>query len=535
VLQVAFLDVGQGDSALITFPDGKTMLIDGGETSEGVALVGKLRRLGVRQIDWLVATHPHSDHIGGLIQVLKAFPVAEVWDIGMPFESPVYRDFLLAARGARSPDGKRPKFRVVRRGLTLEPAPNVRVSVLAPSDPLLAGTRSDPNNNSIVLRVDAPGGSFLFTGDLEREGRARLYTTRPNLRADVLKVAHHGAENGTDRAFLSRVNPAVAVISAGAGNRYGHPHRETLALLQGRRVYRTDLHGDIVMRLGADKKLQIATTRAAPTRPTAPAKPTPAVGAVIGNRNSKVYHRPDCRRLPKPENQIRFRSAQEAERQATARTLACRVSSPLLHHHIRAHVLQPLGANPAHLQQFVHGLEPAVRLAVLDNPLRQHGTDTGDGFQLLGGGGVEVDGELRRGGSGLRRPARRSRWRNACDGRRADFALARHMDFLSVLNGFGEVEGVEVGVFGCAACLLDGVGDTAFRRETIDARLLHRARHMHHHFHTGRRFGWGRRFRGRGFRFRRLAEVNHLHAALRADACGVHRAARAAAASPAVA
>jgi competence protein ComEC len=143
VLQVAFLDVGQGDSALITFPNGKTMLIDGGETSEGVALVGKLRRLGVRQIDWLVATHPHSDHIGGLIQVLKTFPVVEVWDIGMPFESPVYRDFLLAARGAKSPDGKRPKFRVVRRGLTLEPAPNVRVSVLAPSDPLLTGTRSD--------------------------------------------------------------------------------------------------------------------------------------------------------------------------------------------------------------------------------------------------------------------------------------------------------------------------------------------------------------------------------------------------------
>jgi len=322
VLQVAFLDVGQGDSALITFPNGKTMLIDGGETSEGVALVGKLRRLGVQQIDWLVATHPHSDHIGGLIQVLKAFPVAEVWDIGMPFESPVYRDFLLAVRGARSPEGKRPKFRVVRRGLTLEPAPNVRLSVLAPSDPLLTGTRSDPNNNSIVLRVDAPGGSFLFTGDLEREGRARLYTTRPNLRADVLKVAHHGAENGTDRAFLNRVNPTVAVIPVGAGNRYGHPHRETLALLQGRRVYRTDLHGDIVMRLGADKKLQIATTRAAPAQPTAPTKPAPAVGVVIGNRNSKVYHRPDCRGLPKPQNQVRFRSAQEAE-QAGYRPHAC--------------------------------------------------------------------------------------------------------------------------------------------------------------------------------------------------------------------
>ena len=313
-LQVAFLDVGQGDSTLITFPNGKTMLIDGGETDQGPALVGKLRRLGVRQVDWLVATHPHSDHVGGLILVLKSFPVAEVWDIGVPFESPVYRDFLLAVRTARSPSGARPKFRVVRCGLTLEPAPKVRVSVLAPSEPLLAGTRSDPNNNSLVLRLDARGGSFLFTSDLEREGRARLYATRPNLRAEVLKVAHHGAENGTDRTLLNRVNPVVAVISVGANNRYGHPHRETLALLRGKRVYRTDLHGDILMRLGADKKLQITTTRAALAQPTAPSKPVPAIGAVIGNHHSKVYHRPDCRSLPKPHNQVLFRSSQEAER-----------------------------------------------------------------------------------------------------------------------------------------------------------------------------------------------------------------------------
>ena len=134
---------------------------------------------------------------------------------------------------------------------------------------------------------------MLFTGDLEREGRARLYTTRPNLRADVLKAAHHGAENGTDRAFLSRVNPTVAVVPVGAGNRYRHPLRETLAPLQGWRVYRTDLHGDIVMRL-----------------------------AIIDNRNSKVYHGLDCRSLPNPENQVRFRSAQEAE-QAGYRPHTC--------------------------------------------------------------------------------------------------------------------------------------------------------------------------------------------------------------------
>jgi competence protein ComEC len=269
-----------------------------------------------------VATHPHSDHIGGLIQVLKSLPVGEIWDIAMPSGSPVYRDFLLAVRGAKTPDGKRPVFRKVRAGLSLEPAPNIRLSVLAPREPLLTSTRSDPNNNSIVLRLDAPGGSFLFTGDIEREGRRRL--AGANLRADVLKVSHHGAVNGTDRAFLERVNPRVAVISVGANNRYGHPHRETLALLQGKRVYRTDWHGDIIMRLGADKKLQIASTRRAPDQTSATEKPTKPLipGAVIGNKKSKVYHTSDCPRLPKPENQARFRSAQEAEK-AGYRPHAC--------------------------------------------------------------------------------------------------------------------------------------------------------------------------------------------------------------------
>ncbi len=313
-LQVVFLDVGQGDSALILFPNGKSMLIDGGPPSAGGQLVQKLRQRGIQHLDWVVATHPHSDHIGGLIRVLREFPVEAVWDSGFVYDSPVYRDFLRAVRSAKNRAGTRPKFEVVQRGKRLEPAPNIHIEVLAPSKPYLTGTNSDPNNNSIVLRLDTGTVRYLFTGDMEKELRGRLYAQNADLRAEVLKVAHHGSYTGTDRLFLQRVRPKVAVISCGQGNPYGHPHQVVLRVLRqsGTTIYRTDLHGDVLI-YEVDRKLQVVTETGGLDTPSTEKQPAKSAQHYIGNSVTKVYHAPDCDRLPTPARRVLLHSRQEAE------------------------------------------------------------------------------------------------------------------------------------------------------------------------------------------------------------------------------
>ncbi len=313
-LQVVFLDVGQGDSALILFPNGKSMLIDGGPPSAGGQLVQKLRQRGIQHLDWVVATHPHSDHIGGLIRVLREFPVEAVWDSGFVYDSPVYRDFLRAVRSAKNRAGTRPKFEVVLKGKRLEPASNIHIEVLAPSKPYLTGTNSDPNNNSIVLRLDAGAVRYLFTGDIEQELRGRLYAQNAPLQAEVLKVAHHGSSTGTDRLFLQRVRPKVAVISRGQGNPYGHPHQVVLRVLRqsGATIYRTDLQGDITM-YEVNRRLQVVVEKNEQAVRASAKEPTEPVQRYIGNSVTKVYHAPDCTRLPSPSRRVFFRSQQEAE------------------------------------------------------------------------------------------------------------------------------------------------------------------------------------------------------------------------------
>jgi competence protein ComEC len=239
-LSVYFLDVGQGDSTLFLY-EGKTILIDAGEYDMGDRVVSDLRFLGVTRIDLLVATHPHSDHIGGMQKVLAAFPVGKVLDAGLPHPSSTYEQFLETIEQNHIP------YQVAEQGQTVDIDPAVRVLVLSPPE---ERPGDDLNTDSVVLRISYGTIDFLMTGDLGTVGEDALLRTGFPLDAEILKVGHHGSSASTSPAFLARVSPETAVIEVGLDNDYGHPHSATMDLLNGSgvKVYRTDRDRSILVR-----------------------------------------------------------------------------------------------------------------------------------------------------------------------------------------------------------------------------------------------------------------------------------------------
>jgi len=231
-LRAYFLDVGQGDSSVILFKD-KVILIDAGEVDPGDRVVSDLRKLGVTRIDLLVATHPHSDHIGGMQEVLANFPVGNVLDSGMASTSSLYEHFL------KTVDERNIPYIAAEQGETIDLDPSLRILVLSPPKGRIG---DDINTNSIVLRISYGTVNLLYTGDATTAAEDAMEKTGYPLDAQVLKVGHHGSSGSTSAAFLGRVDPEVAIISVGADNDYGHPHKETLERLKtaGPLVFRTD-------------------------------------------------------------------------------------------------------------------------------------------------------------------------------------------------------------------------------------------------------------------------------------------------------
>jgi competence protein ComEC len=239
-LSVYFLDVGQGDSTLVLFSN-TSILIDAGDAGMGDHVVSDLKALGVRRIDLLVATHPHSDHIGGMQEVLAAFPVGQVLDSGIPHTSSTYEHFLETIEQKKIP------YRVAEQGQTIDIDPSLTIFVLSPPKERVG---DDLNTNSIVLRISYGTVAFLMAGDLGGESENALVKSGYPLDAGILKVGHHGSYSSTSSLFLERVRPETAIIMVEKDNPYGHPHKETLDLLKnyGVTVYRTDLDGTIVIR-----------------------------------------------------------------------------------------------------------------------------------------------------------------------------------------------------------------------------------------------------------------------------------------------
>jgi competence protein ComEC len=273
-LQFHFFDVGQGDAILIQTPDGKTVLIDGGEADSGI--VSQLQNLGVQRIDLMIATHPHSDHIGGLAQVLQSFPVAKVATNGEAHASSVYEHFIDGIIAAQA------EFVDVRRGDVISLG-GIDFHILNPEN----NTNSDLNENSVVVQFAYGQTTFLMMGDSGADTESALLSAGLPLKADILKVGHHGSTSSSTRAFLNAVQPKIALYSAGINNQYGHPAPQTLDSLTavGAAVYGTDQNGTIRIKVdlnGYTINTAQGGVKSSPVLPTAivASIPVPVPGAL---------------------------------------------------------------------------------------------------------------------------------------------------------------------------------------------------------------------------------------------------------------
>ncbi|HHY80402.1 MAG TPA: MBL fold metallo-hydrolase [Thermoanaerobacter sp.] len=237
-LTINYIDVGQGDSIFIQTPSGKTMLIDAGTPEMGSEVENYIKSRGINKIDILIGTHPHNDHIGGIVEVIKTFKIGKFY---MPKVTTTTRTFEEVLKAAKS---KGLSINVAKAGVVIDLGDGIIAKMLAPN----SSHYEDLNNYSAVVKITYGNTSFLFTGDAGEQSEKEMLSEGYNLKADVLKIGHHGSSSASTWAFLKAVHPKYAVISCGKYNDYGHPHKETMKKLRslGIIVYRTDECGTVI-------------------------------------------------------------------------------------------------------------------------------------------------------------------------------------------------------------------------------------------------------------------------------------------------
>ena len=302
-LQVHFIDVGQGDSILIRQKD-HSMLVDAGENDQGDVVVSYLKSQGIDQLDYVIGTHPHSDHIGGLDDVIQSFEVDRVFLPPIEHTTATFEEVLDA-------------IEVKDLSLTLPQVGDVwelgeaSFTILAPNKDY----GDDLNNWSIGIRVEYGDNHFVLCGDAEAQAEADICANGLPLGADVLKAGHHGSSTSTSDLFLDQVAPSWVVIQCGKDNSYGHPHKETLEKLKGRGigVLRTDLEGTLI---AASDGEEVSWYKAEGgfLSPSAGESPAAQEETYILNTNTKKFHRPHCASVSQmqEENRREYTGSREA-------------------------------------------------------------------------------------------------------------------------------------------------------------------------------------------------------------------------------
>ena len=234
-LRVNYIDVGQGDSIFIQLPNKETMLIDAGEAYEADNVINYLNNLGIKKIDYVVGTHPHTDHIGGLEEVINTFDIGSIYMPRASSTSKTYEDLLTTI------SNKGLKIKTAKSGVVVLDDDNLKLEFIAPN----SDSYSELNNYSAVLKLTYLDNTFLFMGDAETLSEDEITY---DVDADVIKVGHHGSDSSSGIEFVKKVSPEYAIIMVGEGNSYNHPYQSIIDRYEsvGAKVLRTDLDGNIV-------------------------------------------------------------------------------------------------------------------------------------------------------------------------------------------------------------------------------------------------------------------------------------------------
>lgn len=246
-LDVMYVDVGQADCEIIKLPNGKKILIDAGSKGNADTIESYLKRMNITELDYVIATHPHEDHIGGMSEIIKTFKTDCIYMPDVTSNTNVFSEFITTILEYDIP------VATAKAGLEILNADDIEITVVAPKK----DEYSNLNNYSIVIKLRHKNNVFLFMGDAEELSEKEILE---DIHADVIKIGHHGSDTSTSSDFLQRVSPKIAVISVGKDNPYGFPDENILNRLKNIKVLRTDINGSILLRSNGEK-INIYTER----------------------------------------------------------------------------------------------------------------------------------------------------------------------------------------------------------------------------------------------------------------------------------